>query len=268
GHVVERRKRRRWRGWRADEEIEVPLYQRLVVMFRLRPHRDVPGDMDVKPVYVKLFKNIPQQDIDMLLPATRFRLSLMDRGKIILPTLSGVAIGAYKIVQGALLVAVAGLYGALAFLGLVGGTLGYGVKSFLGYLRTKERYQLSLTRSLYYQNLDNNAGVFYRVLDEAEEQEGLEAVLAYALLRRRAGGEGWTQEQLDREAEDYLQELLDRAIDFDVRDALAKLARLGCATQDATARWHAVPLGEAIARLDQAWDDYFRPIARPGVETG
>ena len=153
----------------------MPLYQRLVVMFRLREHRDLRREIDVKPVYIKLFKNIPQQDIDMLLPATRFRLTLLDRGKIILPTLSGIAIAVYKIVQGALLVAFAGLYGVLAVLGLVGGTVGYGVKSFLGYLRTKEKYQLSLTRSLYFQNLDNNAGVLYRLLDEAEEQECLEA---------------------------------------------------------------------------------------------
>jgi hypothetical protein len=219
-------------------------------------------------VYIKLFKNIPRQDIDMLLPATRFRLTLLDRGKIILPTLSGIAIAVYKIVQGALLVAFAGLYGMLAVLGLVGGTVGYGVKSFLGYMRTKERYQLSLTRSLYFQNLDNNAGVFYRLLDEAEEQEGLEAILAYALLNRRADDEGWSQQRLDCEAEAYLGELLDFAVDFEVGDALAKLARLGCATQDPAGRWRAVPLSEAVSRLDASWDDYFRPPPSPNAKAG
>jgi len=263
GNVVERRIRRLWQHWYRAEEVHVPLYQRLVVMFRLREHRDLRGEVDVKPVYIKLFKNIPRQDIDMLLPATRFRLTLLDRGKIILPTLSGIAIAVYKIVQGALLVAFAGLYGMLAVLGLVGGTVGYGVKSFLGYMRTKERYQLSLTRSLYFQNLDNNAGVFYRLLDEAEEQEGLEAILAYALLNRRAEDEGWSQQRLDHEAEAYLRELLDFAVDFEVGDSLAKLARLGCATQDAAGHWHAVPLSEAVSRLDETWDDYFHPLV-PG----
>jgi len=259
GHVLERRTRRLWQHWYRPEPVHVPLYRRLVVVFRLRPHRDLRGEVDVKPVYLKLFKNIPRQDVDMLLPATRFRLTLLDRGKILLPTLSGIAIAVYKILQGALFVAVAGLYGVLAVLGLVGGTVGYGVKSFLGYLRTKERYQLSLTRSLYFQNLDNNAGVFYRILDEAEEQEGLEAILAYALLRRRAGAAGWTKRRLDREAESYLRELLGTAIDFEVDDALAKLARLGCVNKDTAGHWHAVPLNEAVARLDRTWDDYFRP---------
>jgi hypothetical protein len=263
GSVLERRTRRTWRRWYRAEEVDVPLYQRLVVMFRLRQHKDLRREIDVKPVYIKLFKNIPQQDIDMLLPATRFRLTLLDRGKIILPTLSGIAIAVYKIVQGALLVAFAGLYGMLAVLGLVGGTVGYGVKSFLGYLRTKEKYQLSLTRSLYFQNLDNNAGVLYRLLDEAEEQECLESILAHSLLSRRADGEGWTQDQLDREAEAYLSELLGFAVDFEVGDALAKLARLGCATKTAAGRWRAVPLAAALAQLDRAWDGYFRPDANP-----
>ena len=62
-------------------------------------------------------------------------------------------------------------------LGLVGGTIGYGIRSFYGYLNTKNKYQLSLTESLYYQNLDNNAGVFFRLLDEAEEQENCESML-------------------------------------------------------------------------------------------
>ncbi len=264
GHVLERRTRRRWQHWYRPEFIHVPLYQRLVVIFRLRAHRELRGKVDVKPVYIKLFKNIPRQDVDMLLPATRFRLTLVDRGKILLPTLSGIVIAVYKIIQGALFVAVAGLYGVLAVLGLVGGTVGYGIKSFLGYLRTKERYQLSLTRSLYFQNLDNNAGVFYRLLDEAEEQETLEAVLAYALLSRRGGSEGWTRRRLDREVEAYLQELLGAAVDFEVEDALAKLARLGCVTKDAAGHWHAEPLSAAISRLDQSWDNYFCPP--PGAD--
>jgi hypothetical protein len=269
GNILERRTRRVWHRWYREEAVHVQLYQRLVVMFHLREHRDLQGQIDTKPVYVKLFKNIPRQDIDMLLPATRFRLTLLDRGKIILPTLSGLAIAGYKIVQGALLVAFVGLYGMLAFLGLVGGTVGYGVKSFLGYMRTKERYQLSLTRSLYFQNLDNNAGVFYRLVDEAEEQEALETILAYALLRRD-DGDGWTREHLDQEAEAYLQEILGFEVDFEVGDALGKLARFGCATQDDAGRWRAVPLLAALSELDRVWDDYFSVPATPvaDVETG
>ena len=41
----------------------------------------------------------------------------------------------------------------------------------------------SLSESLYFRNLDNDAGVFHHLLDAAEEEEVKEAVLAYHFLR-------------------------------------------------------------------------------------
>lgn len=257
GDVVETRSRRRWQNRYRVESVEVPLFQRLVVIFQLgEGAHPVPG-VDAKHVYIKLFKNIPTQDLDMLLPGTQFKMSLFDRAKIILPTLSGVVIATIKIIKGALLLAFAGVYGMLAVLGLVGGTIGYGIKSFLGYLRTKDKYQLTLTRSLYFQNLDNNAGVIYRLLDEAEEQEFREAVLAYALLRRRAGDGGWTEQELDEAAEEFLQEVLGFQVDFEVDDALEKLQRMSCAYQSEDGRWHAAERETALSQLDETWDGFF-----------
>jgi hypothetical protein len=175
-----------------------------------------------------------------------------------LPTLSGLAIVIVRIFQGALLLLFAGVYGMLAFLGLVGGTLGYAVRSVLGYFRTKDKYRLVLTRRLYYQNLDNNAGVLFRVLDEAEEQEFREALLAYALLDRYARPDGWDAERLDREVEAWLSRQLNCKIDFEVHDALAKLERLGCAAADDDDRWHALPLSQALDALDRRWDAFFQ----------
>ena len=122
----------------------------------------------------------------------------------------------------------------------------------MGYLRTKDKYQLNLTRSLYYQNLDNNAGVLFRILDEAEEQECREVILAYALLRRRAGEIGWTEDELDAATERFLHDALGFAVDFEVADALQKLVRLGCASVDETGRWRAVSLNAAQESLADA----------------
>jgi hypothetical protein len=258
GDVVGSQTRRDLWTFYRPVEVTVPLYQRLVVLFRLREHPAAARGLDTDAIYLKIFKTIPKKALDLLLPCSQFRMTLLDRGKIILPTVSGLVIAGVKLAtKGAALLAFAGFYGLLAFLGLVVGTLGYGVKSFLGYQRTKDKYQLNLTRNLYYQNLDNNAGVLFRLLDEAEEQEFREAVLAYALLRRRAGSEGWTPEQLDQGAEQYLGELLHVPVDFEVHDALEKLTRLGVAEEAADGRWRAVPLSTALARLDRAWDDCF-----------
>lgn len=262
GEVTARGTRRRWQRWYRPEEVQVPLYQRLVVIFRLRERAGNQASPDA--VHIKLFKNIPRQDVDMLLPGARFRMTLLDRGKILLPTLSGIAITVAKVIKGAVLsLLFAGVYGVLAFLGIVGGAIGYGIRSFTGYLRTRDKYHLHLTRSLYYQNLDNNAGVLHRLLDEAEEQELREALLAYALLRAKAGSAGWTLRELDREAEAYLAGALGVPSDFEVHDAIHKLVRLGCAEVAGEGRWRAVPLEMSLARLDRAWDDCFRHGLEP-----
>lgn len=264
GDVASRRDRRRWHKLYRLESVDVPVYQRLVIIFRLHPHKRMESQNNTRTVYIKIFKNIPKLDLDMLLPGSRVKMSLLDQGKIWFPTLTGVSLALYKIVQGALLVAYASVYGLVALLGLVGGTVGYGIKSFFGYLRTKDKHQLNLTRSLYYQNLDNNAGVLFRLIDEAEEQEFREAVLAYYLLRQEAGEAGWTEEHLDRQAEAWLLKATSMHVDFEVDDALAKLARLGLVESLPGNRLRAVSLDSALAHLSSAWiNKLFTPRETP-----
>ncbi|HVX60725.1 MAG TPA: TMEM143 family protein [Pirellulales bacterium] len=257
GDIVGRRARRRWQTLFRPEQVDVPIYQRLIIVYRFRGDHCTDSRVSPNHVYLKTFKNIPKLDLDMLLPGSQVRMSLLDQGKILLPTVSGVAIAGWKLFQGAVVVAAAGVYGLLSYATLLVGTLGYGVKSFFGYLRTQQKYQLNLTRSLYYQNLDNNAGVVFRLLDEAEEQECREALLAYFFLWRRAGAEGWSSERLDREIEAYLDHEVGIAVDFEVADALAKLERLSLAEQCVPGRWRAAPIERALVALDQLWDNLF-----------
>ncbi|MEO8494543.1 MAG: DUF3754 domain-containing protein [Planctomycetota bacterium] len=248
GDVISTRSRRHWMTGYRRASVDVPVYERLVVLFQLREHKLLDSTVDPQAIYLKLFKNIPKQDIDMLLPCGNFQMSWLDHGKVIVPTISGFLLAVAKGFTAAIGALFTGFWGVLVFLGFLGGTAGYGVKSFLGYLRTKDKYQLNLTRSLYYQNLDNNAGVMFRILDEAEEQECREVILAYALLRR-SSGDGWTEAELDAAAERFLHEALGFAVDFEVADALQNLLRLGCVAVDQAGRWQAVSLEAAHASL-------------------
>jgi hypothetical protein len=164
------------------------------------------------------------------------------------PTLSGIGIALYKIVW----VATVALGSSLAFLGLIGGTVGYGVRSLYGYLNTKQKYQLNLTQSLYYQNIDNNAGVIHRLLDEAAEQENREVMLAYFFLWREANEAGLSAVELDARIEAWLLTEAEQAVDFEIQDALDKLERLQLASQ-ADGKWRAKPIQEAIAALASRW---------------
>lgn len=254
GELVTQLERRRPMNFYRREQIDIPVYQRLVVAFRF-DETARSGDEDF--VYLKLFKNIPKMELEMLLPGTKIRMTWFDRCKILLPTISGIIMTIMKIAKGALALAFAGVYGLLGLLGLVGGTIGYGIKSFFGYLRTKEKYQLDLTKNLYFKNLDNNAGVLFHLMNEVEEQEFREAILAYFLLWKHAPEVGWTEAELDLRAEAYLKTAADIDVDFEVNDALAKVQRLGLTRQLTSGRYVAVPIDEALATLDRAWDSFF-----------
>jgi hypothetical protein len=253
GDVVGQRSRRRLRTMMRLEQVNLPVYQRLVVMLKLREGAGHPAHIDTESVYIKIFKDIPKVDLEMLLPGTRVKLSLADRGKIVLPTLSGIAITGWKLLQGALTLALTSAYESLALLSLVGGTVGYGLRSFYGYLQTKQKYQLSLAESLYYQNLDNNAGALFRLLNEAEEQEFREAVLAYFFLLTQAGDEGWKREHLDDAIEEFLDESMDLKVDFEIGDAVDKLVRFDLVRHCDDGLLRAVSLREGLMALDRAW---------------
>ena len=288
GDVLGKRTARTWRNWYRETTVDVPTFQRLAVVFRLADAQASGGRKPTdttasggtekyqgaaslkhsaprspsahRPIAMKLFKNIPKADLEMLLPGTRATMSLLDQGKIWIPALSGVGLALFKLFTKAAATALAGFSGMLGFLILLAGTIGYGVKAFMGYLNTKDKYQLSLTRSLYFQNLDNNAGVLFRLLDEAEEQEFREAVLAWWLLwRKSSGGDdgGWTAPQIDRAAEKFLRERCNLQVDFEIEDALDKLRRLKLIEALPGGKWRTVSVSAALCELDRAWDNFF-----------
>ena len=134
---------------------------------------------------------------------------------------------------------------------------GYAYKQWYGYQFARTTYGLQLTQSLYYQNLDNNAGVLNHLLDEAEEQECREAILAYYYLWRYAGETGWTARDLDDYVEMDLERIADLKVDFEIADAIDKLEKLRV-VEKVGDRYRAHPLAKALEMLDYTWDNYFK----------
>jgi hypothetical protein len=113
----------------------------------------------------------------------------------------------------------------------------------------------SLSENLYFRNLDNDAGVFHHLLDAAEEEESKEAVLAYHFLRTAA--DPLTSAELDGRIEEWFARRWEATLDFEVDDGVGKLRRLKLVDDAGQGRLAAVPLDEALRRLDEAWDDLF-----------
>ena len=253
GRRTKNEKVRFWRTYEAD----VPTFSRVAVMFKLRAHKRLGPDADTHSVFLKLFKDMPQVDVEMLLPGGRIRMPKFDRLKIGGSLTSSGAYVAWKLSTIPFLSMLGGLANSSLFalytpLALLGG---YGYKTWYTFRSSRQTYSSQLTQSLYFQNLDNNSGVMFRLLDEAEEQEIRETLLAYFYLWRYGGDTGWGTEELDFYIEQDLKKRLPAEVNFEIIDALAKLMRVGLVAK-ADHRYKAVPIAEAQAKLAAIWEGY------------
>lgn len=249
-------------------------YDRVVLYLRFRPDYK-PGNATFpipgrSAVLMKLFQNVPKADLEMLFPNTRIRMRNIDKLMIGVPAaVSGGIILATKlsatlVLLGSLLGFWLGLHAkpvhldtaalTALFVGLA--TLGaYFWKQFSNYKNRKLRFMQSLTENLYFKNLDNNAGVFHRLVDEAEEEECKEAVLAYYFLL--TSPQPMSRATLDAVIEKWFLDKWQCEINFEIDDALGKLKNFGLVSHEHE-QWSALPLDAAMQRLDKRWDDYFR----------
>ncbi len=259
GDTVGRRFFKRWwQFWKRPEEVRVPIYQRLALILKLRPHKRLPREINTQSVYLKLFKEIPKADIEMLLPGARLQMPGLTRLKMSGSLFGSLGWIVYQVLADlGTLVAKAASMGVMALYGPFLALAGYGYKQWYGYQFAKTTYGLQLTQSLYYQNLDNNAGVLNHLLDEAEEQECREAILAYYYLWRYGGAKGWTAPDLDDYVEMDLERLANLKVDFEIEDAIAKLEKLRI-IEKVGDRYRAHPLNKALEMLDWTWDNYFK----------
>ncbi len=259
GDSIATRHVRRWPKIWVKQELKLPVYQRLVVFVKPKPSKRLPAEVNTGNVFLKAFKDIPKADLEMLLPGARLQMPGFHRLKLGSSAVAGGAGVGYTIL--AKIMTATGL--ALLFespevlLGMAIGLFGYGYKQYAGYQSTRNIFHLRLTQSLYYQTIGNNLGVLFHLLDEAEEQECREALLAYYYLWRYAGTAGWKAPDLDDYVEMDLERLAKLKVDFEIGDALAKLERLQLVTKRGD-RYAAVPIDKALEALDYAWDNYFK----------
>lgn len=218
GDIIGSRIRRRLRRLYRREQVEVQLYQRMIVVFQLRDDDQTGEQLLASTVHLRMFKNIPKQDVETLLPGTKVRISGMDHVKIIVPSLGGFLMSLRRIAQTALLFAVITLHWSTILVALLAGYL---VKSVFSYFQTKNRHQLNLTRNLYFQKIDANAGVAHHAIQLAHQQHWLETILAiYAIA---TDDEPMSSRRLRRKCERLIREAIRVEVDFDVEATLDRL---------------------------------------------
>lgn len=255
--------------------IEFINYDRVVMIVKFKPQsyfdQKARGQLYFKPnsTIIKYFCNIPRCDLEMLFPNTEVRMKPIDKLMIGVPAAVGGVImlatklGTTLLLSGALITFWMGMHDEpvelnqtnLLALAIGFATLGgFLWKQFSNFKNRKIRFMKTLTDNLYFKNLDNNMGVFHRLIDTAEEEECKEAILAYYFLL--ISNKPLNASELDQTIEGWFQTSLSVAVNFEIEDALQKLLKLGLITFVSN-RFQAVPLEKAMQVLDQTWDNYF-----------
>jgi hypothetical protein len=195
----------------------------------------------------------------MVFPNTQYHMSLWDKVKVAVPTLGAAVLAAGRVLP-VILALAGGVAGATigslelaAIGGALGALIGIAFRAYINYKNARITYMQALTEGLYFKILDSNAGVFHRLLDAAEEEEVKEALLAFYFLKDAP----LSEPQLDSKVE-YWFEKRHMPFDFEVDDGVAKLSRMGLASEK-DGKWHVKDLSQAIVHLDRMWDELFVP---------
>lgn len=224
---------------------------------------------------IKLFKNVPRGDLEMLFPNTEVRMKFLDKLMIGIPALiSGALVISSKLLTslGLILLLVAFWLGfhdeavaidqtaLVALLGGIAAIGGYLVKQYNKFKNRKIHFLKTLTENLYFKNLDNDAGVFHRLLDTAEESETKEVILAYFFLL--ISTTPISKNDLDQQIEDWFSEHWECKLNFEVDDALNKLKRHQLICEE-NGRLSCLSIETAVTRLNAIWDRCFFDNGQP-----
>jgi len=246
----------------------VTIYRRLIVKFKILKQDRFEDRIDPKLLYLKVFKDFPIDDIDMLLPGAKHVFSWKDWAVIVGPLM--VAIISLIISLTTEAFNFQDLTTAMPFFTILVAFLGKAYKSAQTYLNLHKTYRARMTSTLYYKQLGANKAVLTQLHEEAERQIMREAILAYAFLWKENKGKDTgkpgkfvprtspvpSKEQLDKEIESWLRSVLNYDVNFEIGDALQMCADQG-AFERVSEGLKARSIDGTINYMRGKWDSYF-----------
>ncbi|MEQ1576057.1 MAG: TMEM143 family protein [Hyphomicrobium sp.] len=284
GATKRRDERRNPRKFYRKEEFDVPIYQRLFLLFKLKPFEkrvsevmaerkidraeaermikklraSLPGAVSDQNIYMKLFKNIPRTDIEMVFPNTRVKFRMFD--KIKLGVTGGGAMGAGvfgtagKLAAGGLAATnPVALIGAVATLG------GVAFRQSMNFVNQKNRYMVVMAQNLYFHSMADNRGVALKLSDRAAEEEVKEDILLYSVLAKEPAKHSDLPE-IDRAIEKYLTDCFGVCVDFDLEDSLTRLVADGLVVESPDGTLVTMNPTQAALHVDKQWDAFLDEI--------
>ena len=235
--IVERRRdvKRAYMRWK---EVHLPVFQRMCLLFKLKPFdvrvREVMRDkkLDKKEaekivrrlrgllpatvtsdyVYIKLFKNMPRSDVEMIFPNTKVRFRLLDKLKFGVSAGSGLGMGVFGTVSKLAL-----LTNPYTLAATVAGLGGIALRQASNFMNQRTRYMVVLAQNLYFHAMADNRGVLTLLADRAAEEDVKEEILLYSVLAKQQANVR-DLDEIDAAVERYLKTAFAVDANFDIDD--------------------------------------------------
>jgi hypothetical protein len=284
GATSKRDHRRRWHRFYLKEEFDIPIFQRLFLLFKLKPFEvrvrqvmqtdklnrreaekavkrqraTMPPEVDEDNIYMKLFKNIPRSDIEMVFPNTQVRFRLLDKLWLGATAGGGLGLGAVGAAGKIALLAT----NPIAALGAVVGLGGVAFRQATNFINQKQRYMVVMAQNLYFHAMADNRGVMLKLAARAAEEDIKEEMLLYSVLaKERARRQDLPD--IDAAIEQYLSASFGVTVNFDIPDALQRLIADGIVTERSDGMLSTLPPREAALHIDQKWDAFLDELPDP-----
>ena len=214
--------------------------------------------------FAKLFADVPEADLEMLVPGTEVRMRTLDKLAFGVPAVvGGIVVAVTKLAASLLLLLGLGAFAvglrpeapnlldAGALITLLGGLVAFASFLWRQWTKFKNRriaFLQRLSENLYGKTLADGPGVLFTILEAAESEDLKETLLAYRGLLEGP----LSADALDARVEALLEQPCQGRVDFEVSDGVRKLALLGLATE-IDGRWHAVPIVAGLTVLRERW---------------
>ena len=291
GASTKRDQRRRWHKFYLREEFDVPIFQRLFLLFKLKPFEvrvrevmqsqklsqreaekfvkrrrsSLPPEVREDNIYMKLFKNIPRSDLEMAFPNTQVRFRLFDKLWLGVTAGGGLGLGAVSAAGKIALLAT----NPIAALGAIVGLGGVAFRQATNFVNQKQRYMVVMAQNLYFHAMADNRGVMLKLAARAAEEDVKEEMLLYSVLtKERARRQDLPD--IDAAIEQYLSSSFGVHVDFDISDALQRLIQDGIVTERSDGTLSTLPPSEAAQHIDKKWDLFLDelpdPVSAEGME--
>jgi hypothetical protein len=264
-----------------EEQFDLPVFQRLAILFKLKPEANRVAEIVAKEgidpalarrrvrkmrgpiaehinsefIYIKLFKNIPRADLEMVFPNTRIRFRLFDKIKLGVTASGGLGVGVASTVS-----KIAVTSNPIALAGALAGLGGIALRQVFAFFNQRNKYMVTMAQNLYSHALADNRGVMTLLAERAAEEDIKEEILLYSLLAKERVHVSELRDA-DRAIERYLSSTFGLDLNFDVEDALDRLVADGLVREMPDGTLSALGPVEAAARIDELWDSYLDRLA-------